>query len=114
MQEDRSIAVEDHARPVPHSRDGPLHKFSPAQFGRLRTVLRQAGLEQPLIKLGRSLPWDEMAAVYHRALGADKGRPSIDARTVIGAMIIKHRLKLTDESTVEMIGETRSNNGSAD
>lgn len=57
------------------------------------------------IKLGRSLPWDEMAAVYHGAMSAHKGRPSIDARTVIGAMIIKHRLKLTDEGTVEMIGE---------
>lgn len=57
------------------------------------------------VKLGRSLPWDVMAAVYHRALCADKGRPSVDARSVIGAMIIKHKMKLTDEGTVEMISE---------
>lgn len=57
------------------------------------------------VKLGRSLPWDQMAVVYHRALSADKGRPALDARKVIGAMIIKHKMKTSDEETVEMISE---------
>ena len=57
------------------------------------------------VKLGRSLPWDKMAAIYHRSMSSNMGRPSVDARAVIGAMIIKHRLKLTDEETVEMISE---------
>lgn len=57
------------------------------------------------VKLGRSLPWDDMASVYHRALSGDKGRPAVDARKVIGAVIIKHKLKLTDDGTVEMISE---------
>lgn len=57
------------------------------------------------VKLGRSLPWDDMASVYHRALSAGMGRPAVDARKVIGAVIIKHKLKLTDEGTVEMISE---------
>jgi transposase, IS5 family len=57
------------------------------------------------VKLGRSLPWDRMAAVYHRALSVGKGRPALDARKVIGAMIIKHKMKTSDEATVEMISE---------
>ena len=57
------------------------------------------------IELGRKLPWDEMAAIYYRALSTGKGRPALDARLVIGAMIIKHRLLLSDEGTVQMIGE---------
>ncbi len=57
------------------------------------------------IELGRKLPWDEMAAIYYRALSSGMGRPALDARLVIGAMIIKHRLQLSDEGTVQMIGE---------
>lgn len=57
------------------------------------------------IELGRKLPWDEMATIYYRALSTGMGRPALDARLVIGAMIIKHRLQLSDEGTVQMIGE---------
>jgi len=57
------------------------------------------------IELGRKLPWDEMAGIYYRALSTGMGRPALDARLVIGAMIIKHKLGLSDEGTVQMIGE---------
>lgn len=57
------------------------------------------------VVLGRRLPWDELAAIYHRALSADKGRPSLDARRVIGAMIIKHTEKLDDRGTVQAVQE---------
>ena len=57
------------------------------------------------VKLGRSLPWDRMATVYYRSLSVDQGRPALDARKVIGAMIIKHKMKPSDQETVEMISE---------
>ena len=57
------------------------------------------------VKLAHLLPWDEMAAVYHDKLDSEQGAPSIDARIVIGAMIIKHKLKLDDREAIEYIRE---------
>src|SRR4030042_447798 len=57
------------------------------------------------VKLGNSLPWDAMASIYYRSMSADMGAPAIDARIVIGAMIIKHKLKLDDRETIETIKE---------
>ena len=42
------------------------------------------------VKLGQCIPWDDLAAAYYRNLSAGQGRPSKDARLVIGAVIIKH------------------------
>jgi len=61
--------------------------------------------ENRWIKLGSSLPWDAMASIYYRTMSADMGAPSIDARIVIGAMIIKHKLKLDDRETIQTIKE---------
>lgn len=57
------------------------------------------------VKLGQCIPWDDLAAAYHRNLSAGQGRPSKDARLVIGAVIIKHKLCLSDEETVQQIRE---------
>jgi len=57
------------------------------------------------INLSRILPWDELASIYYQAMSTDQGRPSIDARRIIGAMIIKHKLVLSDEETVMQIQE---------
>jgi hypothetical protein len=57
------------------------------------------------IKLGESLPWDALASIYYRTMSTDMGAPAIDARIVIGAMIIKHKLKLDDRETIETIRE---------
>ena len=38
-------------------------------------------------------------------MSTDKGAPSINARIVIGAMVIKHKLKLDDREVVETIRE---------
>lgn len=57
------------------------------------------------IKLGESLPWDALASIYYRSMSSDQGAPAIDARIVIGAMIIKHKLKLDDRETIETIRE---------
>lgn len=57
------------------------------------------------VKLAERLPWDEMAQIYLRCLSKKMGRPSVDARVVIGALIVKHRLKLSDRETIEMVQE---------
>ena len=58
------------------------------------------------VKLSQVIPWEEMAEVYHQSLGsANEGRPAKDARLVIGAVIIKHKLGLSDRETVSQIQE---------
>ena len=57
------------------------------------------------IRLADHLPWDEFAEIYASSLSEYNGRPSKDARLVIGAMIIKHLKKLPDEEVIPEIQE---------
>ena len=63
--------------------------------------------ENRWVKLGESMPWDALARIYYRSMSSDMGAPAIDARIVIGAMIIKHKLKLDDREAVEAIRENK-------
>jgi len=58
------------------------------------------------VKLSQCIPWDELAEGYYQSLSEREGRPAKDARLVIGAVIIKHKLCLSIEETVEQIRET--------
>ena len=57
------------------------------------------------VKWSEVIPWDDLAACYYKTMNPEKGRPGKDARLVIGAMIIKHKLTLSDEETVMQIKE---------
>jgi transposase, IS5 family len=57
------------------------------------------------VKLSQTIPWDNLAEVYYRSMSVEHGKPSIDARRIIGSIIIKHKLKLSDEETVMQIQE---------
>jgi len=57
------------------------------------------------VKWSEVIPWDDLAACYYKTMNPGKGRPGKDARLVIGAMIIKHKLTLSDEETVMQIQE---------
>ena len=57
------------------------------------------------VKLARCIPWDALAEIYYQNLSSSQGRPSKDARLVVGAVIIKHKLKLSDRETVAQIQE---------
>ena len=57
------------------------------------------------VKLSECIPWDELAEGYYQGLCDTQGRPSKDARLVIGAVIIKHKLCLPDRETVSQIQE---------
>mgnify|MGYP004442697101 FL=1 len=56
--------------------------------------------------LAHTLPWAELERVYNSHLcNMGKGAENKPARMVIGALIIKHKLSLSDEETVTMIQE---------
>lgn len=57
------------------------------------------------VKLSECIPWDALAESYYQGFAADRGRPMKDARLVIGAVIIKHKLCLSDVETVQQIQE---------
>lgn len=57
------------------------------------------------VKLAHCIPWDEFAQIYYSTLNTQRGRPAKPARLVIGALIIKHRLELSDRETVAQIQE---------
>ncbi len=57
------------------------------------------------VKLSQCIPWDALAEGYYRSFSTGQGRPAKDARLVIGAVIIKHKLCLSDEETVQQIQE---------
>lgn len=57
------------------------------------------------VKLSACIPWDELADAYYQSFNTKTGRPAKDSRLVIGAVIIKHKLKLSDEETVAQIQE---------
>ena len=80
-----------------------------------QTQLTLEGFETPFersmdknnrwIKLSACIPWDDFANAYYQSFNASTGRPAKDAQLVIGAVIIKHKLKLSDEETVAQIQE---------
>ena len=57
------------------------------------------------VKLSECVPWDELAEGYYAGLSSSQGRPAKDARLVIGAVIVKHKLCLSDEETVLQMQE---------
>jgi hypothetical protein len=60
--------------------------------------------ENRWIKLAALIPWDQVDADYSRHFG-DTGNDAYPARMALGALIIRERLKLTDEETVAQIRE---------
>ena len=57
------------------------------------------------IQLGYLLPWDRMVSIYATRFAPGMGAKAINPRQVIGAFIIKHKLSLSDEETVQTISE---------
>lgn len=65
----------------------------------------QLSPENRWVKWSQVIPWDELAVGYYKAMSTGRGRPCKDARLVIGAVILKHKLNLSDEETVLQIQE---------
>lgn len=65
----------------------------------------QLTTENRWVKLSRILPWDSIVHLYDNQFTSKEGRPPINGRVVIGAVIIKHMLNLTDRETISQIQE---------
>jgi transposase, IS5 family len=61
--------------------------------------------ENRWVKWSQVIPWDDLAKGYYQTMNSSQGRPCKDARLVIGSLIIKHKLNLSDEETVLQIQE---------
>jgi IS5 family transposase len=57
------------------------------------------------VKLSELIPWEALARGYNQSLSESRGRKGLDARMAIGAVIIKHKLSLSDRETVAQIQE---------
>ncbi len=57
------------------------------------------------IKLADCISWNKLANGYHRKMDSGFGAPSLSARMVIGAVIIKHMLNIDDREVVAQIQE---------
>ena len=55
------------------------------------------------VELSHRVPWDELSEAYNQSLSKILGRPGKDGRLVIGALILKHFYRYSDEETIEQI-----------
>src|SRR5690606_6619615 len=58
------------------------------------------------VRLSKQIPWDDLVSLYQKR-NAQKptGRPSLNPRVAIGAVVIKHLCNLDDRETVSQITE---------
>ena len=60
------------------------------------------------VKYAKEIPWDEMEDQYSKQFSKNgKGSPAKQFRMALGALIIKEKLSISDEETVEQIKENR-------
>lgn len=94
----------------------PLKKRAPSPRYVSSNQLTLAGFESPFerslnpsnrwVVLSKLLPWDELCSIYWKHLPQKStGRPALNPRIVLGAIIIKHLCDLDDRETVDQISE---------
>lgn len=75
-------------------------------LGLFRSSLDGLDKSNRWVMLADRLPWTELEEVYNsRLANQKKGAGNKPARMIIGAMIIKHKLSLSDEETIDIIRE---------
>jgi len=57
------------------------------------------------VKFSKILPWNKLSGYYYDRMDKKMGAGTIDARIVLGALIIKHHEELSDEGTIDSIKE---------
>ena len=57
------------------------------------------------VRLAKMIPWDQIEARYAEKFVSRTGPPALIARIAVGSLIIKEKLQLSDEETVEQIRE---------
>jgi len=72
------------------------------QFGNLNQI--KLNPDNRWIRLGYLLPWDKLVGIYSKRF-SKQGSLAMDPRIIIGGLIIKHKLNLSDEETIQSIEE---------
>ena len=81
-------------------------KYKQLDLGLLRSSLDDLDKTNRWVALGDLLPWTELEKEYNSRLdNRKKGAGNKPARMILGAMIIKHKLNLSDVETIETIRE---------
>ena len=57
------------------------------------------------IKMADSFPWYEAELLYARKFPSKRGAPALTVRMALGSLIIKEKLGLSDDETIEQIRE---------
>lgn len=57
------------------------------------------------VEMAQVVPWDQLATVFFSRMSKDQGRASVDLRIVLGALLVKHIMGLSDEDTILYIQE---------
>lgn len=57
------------------------------------------------IQFSKILPWNKLSGYYYARMNQSMGAGTIDARIILGALIIKHHECLSDEGTIDSIKE---------
>ena len=83
------------------------HNEKQLRFGKLKFIVGgELRSDNRWVKLAKQIPWEEIEELYASSLsGTGQGAPALSVRIALGAMIIKERLKSSDEETVEQIRE---------
>jgi Transposase domain (DUF772). len=75
-------------------------------FDVFHSSLSELSKENRWVKLSDSLPWDEIENIYNRRLNNTHGdADNKPARMIIGAVLVKHKMNLSDEETIQVIRE---------
>lgn len=61
--------------------------------------------ENRWVKLSGIIPWDEVVSIFEKNLRNHTGRPPVNGRVVMAAMMIKHYCEFSDEETILNIQE---------
>ena len=82
-------------------------KYKQLDLGLLRSSLDELDKTNRWVALGDLLLWTELEKEYNSRLdNQKKGAGNKPARMILGAMIIKHKLNLSDAETIEIIRES--------
>jgi IS5 family transposase len=82
------------------------NKYKQLTLDMFRSSLKDLDKTNRWVILGDTLPWAELEKIYNSRLNnIDRGAGNKPARMVIGAMIIKHKMNLSDEETIQIIRE---------
>ncbi|MHC1689231.1 MAG: hypothetical protein AB9833_00145 [Bacteroidales bacterium] len=58
------------------------------------------------VQLGDNLPWEKIELIYNSRLNnVNRGAGNKPARMIIGELLIKHKMNLSDSETIDAIRE---------